>query len=665
MTGRTNAIHSTCRSLALATMLFFSATTTRAQSLFICQDTTATEVSIASGLELEYSADGLSVSISGVTYALADIDSITFTEPIFPQEEDSGDADDGTTDDDDDGIVYITYASNSATVTVPGSVSGVTYEVNGADVTITNENTTDEVTFSLSGTSSDGSLTYNGSYKCTLILNGLDLTSQTTAAINVLCGKRIAIELAEGTTNTLADCTGGEQKACLYVKGHAEFSKAGTLTIVGNTNHAIKTGEYCLIKKTLGSLNITGAANDGIHAGQYFKMNGGALSISGTTGDGIQAEVTDDDTDEYNGQMIINGGTIDIVTVADTCDALKADSLLTINDGTITITASGDGSKGIKAKDDMVVNGGTITITTTGAAISTSSGDNGNGMGDNDNNNGNNGGGGTTPGGGGGGWGWAPARAGTIGGESMDDNDGDEDYSYAKAVRVAGDLTINDGTINITTSEDGAEGLESKANLTINGGYITLKTYDDAINAATTIVINDGYIYAYSTGNDAVDCNGTSSGSFELNGGVLLAYSAIGSPEEGIDIDTGYLIITGGYLFTIGCAQNSTPPVPSTSTAKQPTVLCKSLSISKNYYYSIQDSDGNNIFTIMSPFSLSGDYSVITCPEFTTGSTYYLKRGTAAPTGASVEWNDFYVGGTVTTSSTLKTFSFTSNYVSK
>ena len=72
--------------------------------------------------------------------------------------------------------VNIVYNGSSATVTMADNVSNyVTAEVSGVHVSITQSNTGavdgDEITYVLSGTTTDGSLTLGGSYKCTVSLD--------------------------------------------------------------------------------------------------------------------------------------------------------------------------------------------------------------------------------------------------------------------------------------------------------------------------------------------------------------------------------------------------------------------------------------------------------------------------------------------------------------
>ena len=146
--------------------------------------------------------------------------------------------------------VEVAYNGTSATVAVADNISQyLTVIQQGAHVSIAqSDSLASEVTYRLSGASTDGEFYMSGSYKATLELNGLTLTNATPvysgAAVHIQNGKRINVKVITGTTNTLADAAGGSQKGCLYVKGHAEFKQQGTLNVVGTVKHAIKAGEY-------------------------------------------------------------------------------------------------------------------------------------------------------------------------------------------------------------------------------------------------------------------------------------------------------------------------------------------------------------------------------------------------------------------------------------
>lgn len=271
----------------------------------------------------------------------------------------------------------VNYSGMTAAVVNPFLLEGVTATIAGADVTVNNSNEGTEFSFTLSGETADGSFLYNGAYKATFVLNGVGITSTKGAAIDIECGKRIALELKKGTVNTLVDCAGGKQKAALYCKGHLEIDKTGTLNVTGNTKHAISSKEYIQLKKSEGTINILGAASDGIHCGQYFLSNGYTVSIRNVGGDGIQAELSGDDAyeeDYADGSLTIQGGTYNIEVMGVGAAGIKADTDVTINSTKmptdITITATGDDGRGIDANGNVTISDDAtvITISNSGAA---------------------------------------------------------------------------------------------------------------------------------------------------------------------------------------------------------------------------------------------------------------------------------------------------------
>lgn len=296
--------------------------------------------------ELLFSEDGANLSVNGTTFQTSEIDSIMVVH-----------------------TVTVTYNGAQATVDL-GHAPGVTYTTDGAHVNIVSTNTKDELEFVLQGESTQGSLTYTGSFKCKFYLNGLKLTSDKGAAIgadggviDIQCGKRVDLILNDGTENILADAPNGQQKAALYCKGHVELSGGGSLTVTGNTKHGIATNEYLELKKSAGSITVNGAVSDAMHIEQYFLMQGGKVTLSGQGGDALQVEtkmlddgITENPDKENNGLMFIRGGSIDIVAAAADTKGIKAPKDLVISGGTFNITASGDGTRGISVGGNLIVN---------------------------------------------------------------------------------------------------------------------------------------------------------------------------------------------------------------------------------------------------------------------------------------------------------------------
>ena len=273
-------------------------------------------------------SNGTTLTIEGKTYTISDINDIVI---------------DNTTI--DNNAVNITYNGTSAKVLVAGNIAKyLTITANGSNISIIQDaNLAEEITYSLSGSSSNGSFYMDGDYKATLALNNLTLTNTNGAAIDIENGKRIAVVLTG--TNTLTDSSNGNQNACFYIDGHPEFTGTGSLIVTGNTKHGITSGDYMLIES--GTINVQSAVSDGLHVEQYFKMDGGNITIQ-ATGDGIDC-----------GFKGVNKGTK---------DTYENNGFIFINNGTLNITSTGDASKGLKCDSSVVVTGGNVNITTSGAA---------------------------------------------------------------------------------------------------------------------------------------------------------------------------------------------------------------------------------------------------------------------------------------------------------
>ena len=506
--------------------------------------------------EMNYT-DGQTLSVQGKIFNLSEIDEMTVDETEVT-----------------DNAVSICYDGTAATVSVAGNVAQyVEAIVSGAHVSIVQSlaassedvEEPEEITYILSGQTTDGEFSLTGSYKCTLSLAGLSLANPSGAAINIANGKRIKISAKKNTENTLTDGTGGSQTGCIYSKGQIHLQGNGTLNVVGKTKHAIKSGDYIAIKNL--TLNITGAVADGISCNEYFLMESGSVSISGVGDDGIQCDLdgttstgeTTDHEDEDSGNIYIEGGTLKVAATATASKGIKATGVLNINENseatTVTITNSGgadtsdetdiSSSACLKSDKAIVIAGGTLTLTNTGQggrAINsdgtlTISGGTINAQAQGSNYGSSGGGGG--PGGGGrpgGGGGW-PGGGGSS-----------SPHKYAKGVKADGNITISGGTLNVYSKNH--EGMESKGTITVSGGEVYAEASDDAINAASHLTISGGRVCGYSTGNDGLDSNGN----MYIKGGLVYGICK-GSPEVALDANTegGYkLYLTGGTLIAIG-----------------------------------------------------------------------------------------------------------------
>ena len=226
--------------------------------------------------------------------------------------------------------VLVTYNGNSATVEMTDDVkSYVTASVSGADVTITSTASAaiSEITYGLTGATTDGSFTMVGTYKATMELFGVSITNTTGPAIDIQNGKRIEISAKSGTTSTLKDGTStaiDAWKGALQCKGHIQFKGKGTLNVYGNYNHAIRAGEYIEMKNC--TINVYSAVKDAINCNQYFLMESGLINLSGFGDDGIQvSKETNDTSAENTGNFTMNGGTINIDMTGASGESVKTE----------------------------------------------------------------------------------------------------------------------------------------------------------------------------------------------------------------------------------------------------------------------------------------------------------------------------------------------------
>lgn len=312
-----------------------------AQTMKVVQGPVTTLIPSATADDIVFASGGANFTVMGNTFSTASVSEILF---------DRSEVQPAT--------LGVRYSESGAQVTVSADVAPLLHiTVNGGHVAVLADAALDsEVTYTLSGSSSNGSFWMDGEFKSTLCLDNLSLTNPDSAAVCIENGKRIAVVLPEGSVTTLADCVGGQQKACFFINGHAEFKGNGTLNLTGQTKHAYASDEYTLLKSDFGQLNITAAVSDGMHIEQYFQMDGGTVSISGTGGDGIDVSVTKDPTDEFNGQAFINGGTLSLRVTADDVKGLKTENTLTVSGGDIYAEVAGLGTKGFSVGTDLLIN---------------------------------------------------------------------------------------------------------------------------------------------------------------------------------------------------------------------------------------------------------------------------------------------------------------------
>lgn len=532
----------------------------------------------------------------------------------------------------DDNEVTVTWG-DSATVAIAANLYGLVTAYKSGDYVsvLASDDITEQVTYTLSGSSNDGGFYMDGSYKAKYVLNGLTLTAQDdNPALQIDNGKRLHMKLADGTTNRLTDSNGASHKACVMLNGHSEWDGEGTLTIQGNSAHALWADEYMLVEE--GTITVSGAVTDGFNINQYYKQSGGTVTITGVGDDGIAVAATDDSDDEYNGQIILSGGTATITITASAAKGMKCESDMTINGGTYTISTSGNGTYDSEERDakgcaclrcdgNFTMNGGTLSLSSSGTG----------GKGIN-----------------------ADGTLAITGGTVTVKTTGKQ-YTYtnnitasAKGIKSDGAMTLDGGTINVsTTGGTGSEGIEGKAAITISDGSIYVYAYDDAINAAKNLIISGGQVYAQSTGNDGLDANNN----IYINGGDVIAIGGSTSVECAIDAAEGYSVyVNGGNLFAVGASSEAT-----SSSSSQPSIEVNASVSGK----AISLGTSSTPYLYMQVPSTSCKYVLMSCPSLVKGTTYYLKSG-ASYSGTT--WNGLGTDASLITAGSSSLTSATAAY---
>lgn len=415
----------------------------------------------------------------------------------------------------------VTLTDSSATA--KGKYTG--YEIDGTDVSITAAGT-----YVFSGDCDNGSITVKkGVTGVTIVLNGLTLTNDDSAAITLNKTAEASLIAAAGTTNTVADTEGSsDENAAVKVKSGAALAigGTGTLTVDGNAKNGIKGAADAVITVAEVKLNIN-AVNDGLSCDDELNITGGTLSIT-AGGDAVKASPDTGDTENPDttslGNVTIKGGSITLHAAE---DGVQADGDLTISGGTFHVKTNGghttaltDDSascKGFKAGGALTVTGGTLTVDSADDALH------------------------------------ANADV-TISGGTLTLATGDDGVHADNdlVIGTKGASSTSTPRINITASYEGLEG----TTVTVYSGNIDVAASDDGVNAANSTLGERSDKYAISiaggdlyidAGSDGLDSNNDIS----MTGGKVEVYGADAMMDAAIDYD-GAFTLSGGTLFGAG-----------------------------------------------------------------------------------------------------------------
>jgi len=735
----------------LLTFLAFSVIVCAQSKMYIHQGSVTNGAPLSQIDSMYFGGSGktLNFSLGGNTavYSLSDIDSISFT--------------------DNTDTIFVNYDGSSVSVINPMAYEGISVSSTGSYVTITSTTDTKDITYKISGSTTEGMLKIYSGKRFNLVLSGVNITNPSGPAINIQSKNKASITLTDGTVNILTDGTSyddtlvtesgdvEDQTAAFYSKGDLVFSGAGSLTVngTGANKHAVFSKDEIDIES--GQVTITSAAKDGLH-GDGIVIKDGTVNIN-STGDAI-------DGDE--GAIKISGGTVTSVTNTEGSDGITCDSTLEISGGTVNVTVGGNQSKGIKAGQVITLSSGNITINTSGNAVLETSGSGydlsyctaikgdtlvnitgaditikctgvgGKGI-SSDNNiiitagnvnitttgNGasykNSSGvtdvynatclkadssviilGGTviTSSSGSAGKGISADAGLTIGddtntpvvsvtttGTSIAESGSgmNREYAEAKAISCNGAVVINNGTVTITSADDGiksevsvtinggtvniaksVEGIESPL-ITVNAGDLSIAASDDGFNATkgnggeqndgSYLYLKGGNVYVNTTNGDGLDSNGN----IVMSGGTVVVNGPSSNPEVGIDYN-GTFIISGGILVATGPNSGNMIQATSTSSSQYAIKATSSSQVSSSTLFHLQDASGTDIVTFKCVRNYY--YVVISTPSLVSGGSYSIYTGGTYNDGTNS--NGYYTGGTYSGGTFKKTFSITGKVTS-
>ncbi len=485
-------------------------------------------------------------------------------------------------------IVTVTYSGTSATVECANT--RILSYVSGAHVVIDAQtNSVSGVKIVAKGTSTDGSLKVYGRSKWMLSMQGLDLTSQRGPAVNIQCGKRVFLELADGTVNSLTDCAtysddiyyyagataaSEDRKGAFFCEGRVIVSGSGVLKVAGKCKHAFAV-DASLTVRPGATVVVTEAASNGFQIkGDTDDSNGvrmlGGLLYAWVQSDAGKALKTDYNVSIEGGTLLLNtsGGSIYDSSEQDTSSpaCIKAGGTVSISAGAVTLKSTGSGGKGINATGNVTLSGGTVTVATSG-----------------------------------------------------------DRYVYTQAIKSSprgiktdASMSVTGGTLRVavTGTTEGCEGIETGTTMSVSGGDIYVYAYDDAINCGTVMTVTDGTLYAASITNDGIDANT----SLTVSSGTVTAIGG-SSPESGIDVDaSSKLILNGGVIVSYAGSLQSQP----SSASKQQHATFSNVSIAKGATVNVVDASGATVYTFTSPRTISGGTVCVSTPALASGQSYTL-----------------------------------------
>lgn len=330
----------------------------------------------------------------------------------------------------------------------------------------------EEGVYEIAGSLSNGSICVNADKESEvqLILNGVTVHNETSAALFCKKASKVTLTLAEGSENILTDGADyvfeegeDEPDATLFSKQDLIIDGSGKLTVTAAYGDAVKGKDSLYI---MGGSLVVGGVEDGIIGKDLLYIGGGDVSVN-VVKDALKST---NDTDETLGNIVTEGGSVFLMAGE---DGLQAEGNVSVKGGDITVSVGDDAvhaeraihiegdtklsvtksEEGIEAPE-VVIDGGVIDVIAADDGVNAAGGD---------------------------------------------DTEEPMRNPFAEGV---GEIVVNGGSLTVNA---GGDGLDANGNITVNGG--------------TVVVFGPT-----GGGNGVLDFGGE----FCVNGGTLLA---VGSSE--------------------------------------------------------------------------------------------------------------------------------------
>lgn len=478
-------------------------------------------------------------------------------------------------------------------------------------------------TYLISGDLDDGRIIVNTEYDddVVLVMNGINISSSVSSPLYILNAKDTIIILADNSENcfrdavtyTYDDAEKEEPNAAIFSNDDLLIRGNGSLTVYGYFNDGITSEDDLIIES--GTINVY-AKDDGIRGKDSITVKNGSITIE-SGGDGLKS---DNESDTTKGFIEIENGTFTIMSCG---DAIAAAHDIRITDGTFTIVSGGgntqtiygdSSSKGIKGLTNVVIHDGHYIIDSSDDAIHSNE--------------------------------IIEIYDGTFQIASGDDalhsdttmeiNGGDILISKSYEGLESGSITINDGTIRITSSDDGINlaggvdgsgmgGRPGQPSQPGQGGFEQSGDYH--------LYMNGGYIVVDADG-DGVDSNGT----IDITGGTLLINGPTSNNNGALD-SQGNCTISGGLLVAAGSAGMAEAPGQLSS---QYSVLVNFRStLNSGTLFTIRSSKGEDL-VCFSP-SIRYQSIVFSSPDLTSNESYDIYYGGSSD---GTDQDGIYIDGT-------------------